>query len=123
MKTFLCLSILLLAAMTLSAADISGKWAGTFTATGGGETHEETAFVVFQQKGTELTGSAGGDESHQFPILKGKIEGNKITFEVQSDGPLYKCNLILAGDHIKGDVTVVQEGQSIQAKVDVTRVK
>jgi hypothetical protein len=124
MKIFACLGILLLAAMTLSAADISGKWSGSFTVTGpGGESQEETAFVIFQQKGTELTGSGGPDESQQWPILKGKVEGNRITFEVQSDGPLYKVDVMLVGDHIKGDVTVVQEGHTSKAKVDVTRVK
>jgi hypothetical protein len=125
MKTFVCLGILLLAALTLSAADISGKWSGSFTMTGpGGESQQETAFVIFQQKGTELTGSGGPDETQQWPIQKGKVEGNRITFEVQSDGPLYKVDVMLVGDHIKGDVTVVmQEGQTSKAKVDVTRVK
>jgi len=42
---------------------------------------------------------------------------------VQSDGPLYKVDLTLVGDHIKGEAIVVQEGQSTKAKVDVTRVK
>lgn len=124
MKTLVCLCIVLLAALTASAADISGKWSGSFTMTGpGGETEQDTAFVVFQQKGTELTGSGGPDESRQWPIQKGKVEGNRITFEVQSDGPLYKVDVMLVGDHIKGDVTVVQDGQTAKAQVDITRVK
>lgn len=124
MKTFVCLCIVWLAALTASAADISGKWSGSFTMTGpGGETENDTAYVVFQQKGTELTGSGGPDETRQWPILKGKVEGNKITFEVQSDGPLYKVDVMLAGDHIEGDVTVVQDGQTAKAQVDMTRVK
>ncbi|HXB72067.1 MAG TPA: hypothetical protein VNY05_27775 [Candidatus Acidoferrales bacterium] len=110
--------------MTLSAADISGKWSGTFSGTNAtGESRQATAFVVFKQNGTELTGTAGPDEAQQFPITKGKIEGNRITFEVQSDGPLYKLDLMLDGDHIKGDATVVEEGQSLKGKVDMTRVK
>ena len=124
MKTFVCLGALWCAAMTLSAADISGKWSGEFTVTSpGGESQHDTAFVIFQQKGTVLTGSGGPDEARQWPILKGKVEGNRITFEVQSDGPLYKVDVMLVGDHIKGDVTVVQEGQTANAKVDMTRVK
>jgi hypothetical protein len=128
MKTFICLGALWLAAMTLSAADspanISGKWSGSFTVTGaGGESQHDTAFVIFQQKGTELTGSGGPDETQQWPILKGKVEGNRITFEVQSEGPLYKVDVMLVGDHIKGDVSVVDGGQTSQAKVDLTRVK
>lgn len=124
MKIFACVCILFCAAITLSAADISGKWSGSFVMTNAqGETNEGTAFVIFKQNGAEITGSAGGDENQQFPITKGKIEGNRITFEVQSDGPLYKVDVMLTGDHIKGDVIVVQEGQSTKAKVDLTKVK
>jgi hypothetical protein len=124
MKILACVCILLCAAITLSAADISGKWSGSFIMTNAqGETNEGTAFVIFKQNGAEITGSAGGDENQQFPITKGKIEGNRITFEVQSDGPLYKVDVMLTGDHIKGDVIVVQEGQSTKAKVDITKVK
>jgi hypothetical protein len=124
MKILACVCILLCAAITLSAADISGKWSGSLTMTNArGETNEGTAFVIFKQNGAEITGSAGGDENQQFPITKGKIEGNRITFEVQSDGPLYKVDVMLTGDHIKGEVIVVQEGQSTKAKVDMTKVK
>jgi hypothetical protein len=124
MKILACVCILLCAAITLSAADISGKWSGSFVMTNAqGETNEGTAFVIFKQNGAEITGSGGGDENQQFPITKGKIEGNRITFEVQSDGPLYKVDVMLTGDHIKGDVIVVQEGQSTKAKVDLTKVK
>jgi hypothetical protein len=125
MKTLACVCILLFAVMTLSAADISGKWSGSFTMTNAeGETHEGNAFVIFKQNGTEITGSGGPDENQQWPISKGKIEGDKITFEVQSDGPLYKVSLTLDGDHIKGEATVVEEGQPAnKAKVDLTRVK
>jgi hypothetical protein len=123
-KILACICILLFTVITLPAADISGKWSGSFTMTNArGETNEGTAFVIFKQNGAEITGSAGGDENQQFPITKGKIEGNRITFEVQSDGPLYKVDVTLVGDHIKGDATVVQEGQTSKAKVDVTRVK
>jgi hypothetical protein len=124
MKTLICIGALWLAATTLSAADISGKWSGSLTVTGpGGESQHDTAFVIFQQKGEELTGSGGGDETQQWPILKGKVVGNKITFEVQSEGPLYKVDVMLVGDHIKGDVTVVDGGQTSKATVDLTRVK
>ena len=126
MKIFACVCILLFAVMTLSGADVSGKWSGSFTMINAeGETHEGNAFVIIKQNGTEITGSGGPDESQQWPISKGKIEGDKITFEVQSDGPLYKVALTLDGDHLKGETTVVEDGQAApnKAKVDLTRVK
>ena len=124
MKILACVCILLCAAITLSAADISGKWSGTVSmTTAQGETNDGTAFVVFKQKGAEITGTGGPDENQQFPITNGKIEGNRITFEVQSDGPLYKLDMMLLGDHIKGEATAVREGQTVKGKVDLTRVK
>jgi len=125
MKTVVCLSVLFLAGMTLRAADITGKWSGFFSRTGpNGEAQQETTFLILQQKGTEVTGSGGPEEVRQYPIQNGKIEGDRITFEVLGEGPLYKLDLVLEGDHIKGDVTVVVlGGETVKAKVDITRVQ
>jgi len=124
MKTFLCLCIFLVAAMTASAADITGKWSGSFVLQAPDGEHADNAFVIIQQKGTELTGSGGPDESRQWPMQNGKIEGDKITFEVTADGPVYKIEAKLEGDHIKGNVTAkTPEGETLTAKMDLTRVK
>ena len=110
--------------MSLWAADVSGKWSGSLAmANPQGETDQHPALLIFKQNGAEITGSAGPDDSQQWPILKGKIEGNRITFEVQSDGPLYKADLLLTGDQIKGEVTVQQEGQPAKGKLELTRIK
>jgi hypothetical protein len=72
MKIRACVCILLVAVMTLSAADISGKWSGTFSGTNAaGEFRQATAFVVFKQNGTELTGTAVDDNCRlcKFPEM------------------------------------------------------
>ena len=58
-------------------------------------------------------------------IAKGKIEGGKITLETaEGEGPAIKFELVLEGDdHIKGDATGSHDGQTMKAKLDVTRVK
>jgi len=121
MKTLVCTLLIALFAMTAFAADVTGKWSGTFAPEG---QDPSGAFVVLKQSGTTLTGSAGPDEGQQWPLANGKIAGNKITGEVTSpDGVVYKLDLVVDGDHIKGDVTAIREGQSMKGKVDVARQK
>jgi hypothetical protein len=121
MKIFLSTLLIALFAMTAMAADVTGKWTGTFAPEG---QDPSGAFVILKQSGTTLTGSAGPDEEQQWPISNGKIEGNKITGEVTSpEGQVFKLDLTLDGDRIKGDVNSSRDGQPMKAKVELTRVK
>jgi hypothetical protein len=124
MRALLCSFLLAVFALAAADTNITGKWSGNINATTpGGETKNETAFLVLNQAGSDITGTVGPDEEHQLPILKGKIEGDKITIEADSDGRMLKFELVLAGDHIKGDMNIEMEGQARTAKLDVTRVK
>ena len=122
MKTILpCLILALALALTATAADISGKWAGAFTPENG---DGGSAYVILKQSGNTLTGSGGPDANEQWPGLQGTVNGNKVTFEVKSpsDGTVYKGNLTLDGDHLKGEVVFTSaDGQSGKAKLDLTR--
>lgn len=124
MKKILVCSFLIAAmALAAAAADVNGKWSGSFTPEGG---QAGTAFAILKQSGTAVTGSAGPDENQQWPDLKGTIRGDKVTVEVKStsDGTVYKCDLVLAGDHLKGDVSATSSGgQALKAKMDLARVK
>ena len=111
---------LLLASALLAADDLTGKWAGSFNITMEGESHDDAVYIVLKQNGTELTGTAGPNADKQWP-LKGKVEGNKATFEVQSDGPLVKFELTLADGHLKGEAKAEHEGHSMKAVVDAQR--
>jgi hypothetical protein len=121
MKTTACTLLLALSAMTALAADVTGKWSGTFAPEG---QNPSGAYVVLKQSGETLTGSAGPEETQQWPIANGKIQGNKITGTVTSpEGMVFKLDLTVDGDRIKGDVTGTQEGQVMKGKVDLARVK
>jgi hypothetical protein len=121
MRTLVCTLAILLFAVTAMAADVTGKWSGSFAPEG---QDPSNAFVILKQSGTTLTGTAGPEQGEQWPLTNGKIEGNKITGDVTSpDGVVYKLNLVLEGDRIKGDVNATREGQAIKAKVDLGRVK
>jgi len=113
--------VLLLATGLLAAEDLTGKWSGSFTMTRDGQTKDDTVYMVLKQSGAELTGTAGPNVNQQWPILKGKIEGAKVTFEVQTDEPLIQFELTLADGHLKGDARAEHQGRSMKAVVDAQR--
>jgi hypothetical protein len=116
--------VLLLAPVLLAADDLTGKWSGSLVVTSpGGETKDEMAFMSLKQNGTEITGTAGERPDKQWPIQKGKVDGNKITFEVQTDEPLIKFELTLVDGHLKGEAKAEREGKSKKAAVDLQRQK
>jgi len=121
-RILLCLSLSMVLVLTAAAADVTGKWSGSFVPEGG---DNGTAYVILKQSGNTITGSGGPDANDQWPGLKGTITGNKVSFEVKSptDGAVYKGALVLEGDHLKGDVMVTTpEGQAAKAKLDLARV-
>ncbi|HEY2017828.1 MAG TPA: hypothetical protein VGH38_30190 [Bryobacteraceae bacterium] len=122
-KLFVCL--LVLCALTLSAADIdvTGKWTGSFEVSGPDGQKSSTALLVLTQKGTEITGTAGPNEDQQSSIQKGKLEGDKLTLEVEDNGTLIRFALMVAGDRITGDARPADSADARSAKLDVKRTK
>ena len=125
MRTFLCFLVLAVLAVAAVAADVdvSGKWSGTFNMTGPDGDKEGTALLILKQSGTDITGTVGPNEDEQFTIQKGTIEGNKITLEADHGGHTMKIDLVLADDRITGEARMDAEGQTLKAKIDVSRAK
>jgi hypothetical protein len=117
----LLLATALFAAAPFADNGVTGKWSGTFIVSMDGETKDDTAYMELTQTGTELTGTAGPNAEQQMPIQKGKVEGNKLTFEVQTGGPLIKFELTLVEGHLKGQAKAEQDGRTMSAVVDVQR--
>ena len=103
--------------------DLTGKWSGSFTISMDGETKDDSAYMDLKQSGTELTGTAGPNADQQWKIEKGKIEGSKVTFEVNADGPTLKFELTLADGHLKGEAKADFDGKTMKAAVDLQRKK
>jgi hypothetical protein len=117
-----------------AAEDLSGKWGGTFiTAVDGGPTHEDTAHMIAKQDGTDLTGTIGPNPDEQYTIMKGKVvttkdEGKdvtKVTFDIVAggNGPLAHFTLTLIDGHLKGEAKAEQDGHTMSAQLDLTRIK
>jgi len=111
-----------LAPVLMAAEDLTGKWSGSFVMTfSDGGSKDSTAFMDIKQKEAEITGTAGENPDRQWAIQKGKVEGTKVTFEVQTEGPLVKFELTLVGGHLKGEAKAEHEGKSMKAAVDLQR--
>ena len=116
--------VLFLAPALMAAEDLTGKWSGSFVMTfSDGGSKDSTAFMDLKQKEAEITGTAGENPDRQWAIQKGKVEGNKVIFEVQTEGPLVKFELTLVDGHLKGEAKAEHEGKSMKAAVDLQRQK
>jgi hypothetical protein len=101
-KRLICvLSLLLVLASGVLAADISGKWVAQVPGRGGNT--QETTFT-FKAAGATLTGSMSGRQA-EMPISDGKINGDNISFTVKIDrgGQTMTMNYTgtVAGNEIK----------------------
>lgn len=121
MKTLVRTLLIACCAIAAFAADATGKWSGTFTPEG---QDGQPAYVILKQSGSALTGSGGPDESQQWPINNGKVEGNRVTGDVTApDGTIYKLDVVMDGDKLTGGITAVRDGQTMKAKIELNRVK
>ena len=129
-------AIVLLAPAAFAAEDLTGKWAGSFIITmDGGDPRDDSAhMVVTKHAGAEFTGTVGPNADMQWPILKAKVdtvkadgkEVTKLSFDVQAEGgqgPLLHFELELVAGHLKGKAKAEQDGRTMSAVVDLTRLK
>ena len=91
--------VLALAAATALAADFSGSWLG---AVAGPDSDGYTVTFVFKQDGAKLTGTVQGAQGAPVTIENGKVDGNKISFDV-----------VLAGVRISHAGTIDTAGDQI----------
>lgn len=106
----------------LAAADLTGKWSGSFKVDGGD--HNVPQWFILRQQGRSLSGSGGPDASEQYPIENGSVEGNEATFQVTTGEWKFTYRLRqLTADSLKGDLKLESVNDSRTAKVSLTRVR
>jgi hypothetical protein len=97
-------SVMLLVVMTslLLAADVNGKWSG--------KSEEGPEWVFnFNADGAKLTGTMVGADGKERPINEGKLEGDNLSFSVNSEWQGTAIKLVM-----KGKVA----GEKINLRVD-----
>jgi hypothetical protein len=109
----------LLYAVTVMAADLTGKWSGSFRAEGAD--HSISQLIILKQQGGTLSGSAGPDTSEQYPIENGTVDGNKATFAVTTGEWKFAYALTLKENSLSGDLTLESTTERRKAKVTLTR--
>jgi len=112
----------LLLTLSISAANVSGKWTGTFIDNSEGN-KSETAVVILTQDGNTLTGTAGPAAEEQMAISNGKVDGNNVTFDVKAGEVTLHFTLELVDAHLKGSAKAEANGESKSATLDLTRAK
>ena len=90
-------TLALLLGSAIFAADISGKWTGKVPVRGGDLVD---ATFVFKVEGGKLTGTVNGIQGEQ-PIVDGKVEGDSISFAVDSERGKQQFKGTLAGSELK----------------------
>jgi hypothetical protein len=112
----------LLLTLSISAANLSGKWTGTFI-DASESNKSEGAVVILTQDGNTLTGTAGPTADEQMPISNGKVDGNNVTFDVKTGDVTIHFSLQLVDKHLKGKAAGEANGESKSATVDLTRAE
>jgi len=108
--------------LVLWAADVSGTWSGTVKLKRDGADQNNSAHLVLKQSGDTVTGTIGTNADDQRPIQNGKIQGDRITFEVGANNGNYKVSLKVqeSGETLTGDV--MREAESV-AQLELKRAK
>ncbi len=77
-RLFMLFALLALTSMVVLGADISGKWVSEAPA--GGKGGPQT--FTFKQSGSDLTGTVEAGRGGPAEIKNGKVDGDKVSFEV-----------------------------------------
>jgi hypothetical protein len=115
---------LLISLLTLSAAEVSGKWTGSIQVkTSSGEMMTVPLMAELHQKGQKLVGTVGRYATEKQAVQNGKVEGTKVSFEVTSadSGIPFKFALTLNDTHLDGEMKGQLEDGPISGKVALTR--
>jgi hypothetical protein len=101
MKKFLmvCAAIAVtLATSTAFAADATGRWSGEMPGQNGDTFH---ITYTLKQDGAKLTGTVQSPRGEDIEIANGKIDGDKISFNLTVNGTTIWHEGTLSGDTIK----------------------
>ncbi len=111
---------LLLSITTAGASNVTGKWSGTMQLEG--QTRSEPVYMVLKQEGNKLAGSGGPNENEQNPFEGGKVEGNKLMFDIPLGESSMHFEMEAQEDQITGEMRRQREGKVETAKISLKRV-
>ena len=93
--------------------------------TKGGETKDDTAYLILKQTGAEITGTIGPNSGKRLQITKGTADGNNVYIEAVVEGEnKLVLRLKVDGDKLAGDLKA--EGPTappISGKMNLSKEK
>jgi len=96
---YLCAALAMaFTAATVRAADVTGTWSAEM------KTPDGNSFPLtfnFKQDGDKLTGTVQGPQGDPIEISNGKVDGDKLTFDVAFNGMTIHHDCTVDGDQIK----------------------
>lgn len=127
MKKSVLFKVLLLSAFlsaaALSTPNVTGRWSGTLQMDG--ENEAKPAYSILKQEGNTLSGSIGPNEGEQDSFQGGKVDGDKLTFDVpqgpSGEGSIH-VELQVDGDQLTGRATWSGPGIGGSGKISLKRV-
>jgi hypothetical protein len=115
------IAVVLLLAMNAIAGDLTGKWSGSFRAVAAD--HDVPQLFILKQDGNKVTGSGGPDQSEQYPIENGKVDGDRVRFEVTTGEWKFTYNLKATDARMTGDLELKSINDSRTARVSLSKAK
>jgi hypothetical protein len=115
------IAVVLLLAMNAMAGDLTGKWSGSFKVDGAD--HDVPQLLIFKQDGTKLTGSGGPDKSEQYPIENGKVDGDRVGFEITTGEWKFTYSLKASGARMTGSLELKSVNSSRTATVTLSKTE
>jgi hypothetical protein len=107
--------------ISVMAANVSGRWSGRFRVDGGD--HDVPQLLILKQAGNKLTGSGGPDETEQYPIENGTVDGDRVRFEITTGEWKFAYDIKTDGAAMKGSLELKSENDRRTASVSVTKVQ
>lgn len=98
------LGLALLLAIAAPLGNLSGKWEGSFRVAGG--EHEVPQLFVLNEDGSKLTGTGGPDSVERYPIANGRVNGDRVTFELTTGDWKFFYDLKITGQQLSGQLTL-----------------
>jgi hypothetical protein len=119
-------ALLVAALSAFLAGNPAGIWTGVATDSAGGR---QGAYVLLREEGKKITGVAGADPDHCWPIKSVIYDGDHLTFGVTStnrqtgEQANWVFDLKVDGGRMAGTGEASREGQSWKVDLTLTRQK
>lgn len=104
-----------------AATNVTGRWSGQFRVDGGD--HDVPQLFILKQDRTKLTGSGGPDETEQYPLENGAVNGDRLKFEVTTGEWKFSYDVKVDGTKISGNLELKSVNDRRTAKVSLTKAQ